>query len=254
MDCATFENIVHDLDRLGTPGAAQCESALAHAESCHACAALLTRIEWLDFSLLKLAEDGATRQASPRVEAALLEEFRRTKDFVPHRQIRWRLAALAAAAALFLALGLALRHRGLPSWAPSQDVAVKSPQEAPPLGSVPTSDPAAPHAPQALDAPASNTSIARRHPASTKSTEEGDPGETADATSFVRLPYADDSASLDGGAIVRVELPGAALASFGLPVADTGDAQRILADLIVSADGTPEAIRLVSESNASQEF
>jgi len=257
MDCATFENIVQDLDRQGTPGAAQCEGALAHAESCHVCAALLTQIEWLEFSLLKLAEDAATRQASPRVEAALLEEFRRTKDFAPRRQIRWRVAALAAAAALFLALGLAMRHRGLPSPAPVSDVAVKSRHEAPQLGSAPSADPARPgtlHAPQALDAPASNTSIARRHPASTKSTDEGDPGETADATSFVRLPYADDSASLDGGAIVRVELPRAALASFGLPIADTGDAQRILADLIVSADGTPEAIRLISESNASMEF
>jgi len=68
------------------------------------------------------------------------------------------------------------------------------------------------------------------------------------------LPYADDSIALDGGAIVRVELPRATLASFGLPVAEFGDAQRILADLVVSADGTPQAIRLVSQSNSSQEF
>jgi hypothetical protein len=81
-----------------------------------------------------------------------------------------------------------------------------------------------------------------------------EPGDAPDAASFVRLPYADDSAALDGGAIVRVVLPRAALASFGLPVAETGDSQRILADLIVSADGTPEAIRLLSDANASQEF
>ena len=254
MDCATFENIVQDLDRQGTSGAAQCESALAHAESCHSCAALPTQVEWLGFSLLKLAESAATCQPSPRVEAVLLEEFRRTKDFAPRRQIRWRLAALAAAAALFLALGLALRHRNLPSAAPLLDVAAQSSHEAPQSGSAPSADPARPatlHAPQALDAPASNTTIARRHSTASNPNYRG---ETAEVTSFVRLPYADDSAALDGGAIVRVELPRAALASFGLPVADTGDAQRILADLIVSADGTPEAIRLVSESNASQEF
>ena len=257
MDCATFENIVHDLDRQGTPGAAQCESALAHAESCHTCAALLTQVEWLEFSLLKLAESAAARQASPRVEAAVLEEFRRTRAVAARSQIRWRLAALASAAALFLALGLALRHRGFSSPAPIQDVAVKPPDEAPPLGSVPTADPArpaAPHAPQALEAPVANRSAARRHSTANNPNESSNPGETADATSFVRLPYADDSAALDGGAIVRVELPRAALASLGLPVADAGDAQRILADLIVSADGTPEAIRLISESNASQEF
>jgi hypothetical protein len=249
MDCATFENIIHDLDRTETSGAAQCESALAHAESCHSCAALLAQVEWLMFSLRKLAESAATRQATPGIEARLLEEFRSAKDVVPHRQIRWRLAALAAVAALFLVLGLALRHRGLSSPAPVADAADKSPHQAPPPGSVPTANPARPAA-----FPPPRTSIVRWHPASTKPTDASDPGETVEAASFVRLPYADDSASLDGGAIVRVELPRAALASFGLPVSDAGDTQRILADLIVSSDGTPEAIRLISDSNARQEF
>jgi hypothetical protein len=241
MDCATFENIVHDLDRRGTRGAALCEGALAHAESCHTCAALLTQVEWLEFSLLKLAESAATRQPSPCVEAALREEFRCAKYVAARSQIRWRLAALAAAAALFLALGLALRDRGLPSPAHVPEVAAKSPHEALPLGS-------------AAVAPVANPSIAHRSPAPSQGNDMDEPDDTADATSFVRLPYADDSAALDGGAIVRVELPRAALASFGLPVTDTGDAQRILADLIVSADGTPEAIRLVPQANASQEF
>jgi hypothetical protein len=245
MDCATFENIVHDLDRAGTSGAALRESALAHAESCHTCAALLTQVEWLDFSLLKLAENAAGRQVSPRVEAAMLREFRRTKDVAARRQIRWRLAALAAAAALFLALGLSLRHRGLPLPTSAPDVAVQSPHETPQIGSTPSSGPMRPAAPGA------NPSVARRHLAPSDSS---DPGETQDAASFFRLPYADDSAALDGGAIVRVELPRAALASFGLPIAEFGDAQRILADLVVSPDGTPQAIRLVSEVNSRQEF
>jgi hypothetical protein len=248
MDCATFEDIVHDLDRKGTPGAAQCESALAHAESCHTCAALLTQVEWLEFSLLKLAEAAATRQASPRIEAAALREFRHAKDVAAHRQIRWRLAALAAAAALFLALGLTLRHRELPSTLHAPDTAVQTAHETPQLGSAPPADSERPRK------PAANPTIAQRHSASREPNDATDSGETADAATFVRLPYADDSAALDGGAIVRVELPRAALASFGLPVAEYGDAQRILADLIVSADGTPEAIRLVSESNTSQEF
>jgi hypothetical protein len=245
MDCATFQNIVHDLDRAGTSGAALRESVLAHAESCHTCAALLTQVEWLDFSLLGVAESAAGCQASPRVEAAMLEEFRRTKDVAARRQIRRRLAAMAAAAALFLALGLSLRHRGLPLPASAPDVAVQSPHKTPQLSSAPADDSTRP------TAPAGNPSVARRH--STPS-DPNDAGETADAASFVRLPYADDSVALDGGAIVRVELPRATLASFGLPVAEFGDTQRILADLVVSADGTPEAIRLVSEVNSRQEF
>ncbi|HYL67873.1 MAG TPA: hypothetical protein VEX69_01805 [Candidatus Limnocylindria bacterium] len=241
MDCAKFENIVHDLDRPGTPGAAQCESALAHAESCHSCATLLTQVEWLEFSLLKLSEISAGRQPSPHLEAVVLREFRRTKELAARTQIRWRLAALATAAALFLALGLALRHRSSPSPAPVPDVAAKSQHEAPLLGSAPV-------------APVATPLIAHHSPTPSQVNDVDEPDNTADATTFIRLPYADDSATLDGGAIVRVELSRSALASFGLPVADTGDAQRILADLVVSTDGTPEAIRLVSEVNPSQEF
>lgn len=62
------------------------------------------------------------------------------------------------------------------------------------------------------------------------------------------LPYADFPENLEGGAIVRMNLSRAALASFGLPVSDVGDAEPIPADVIVSADGTPQAVRLVSQN------
>jgi hypothetical protein len=249
MDCATFQDLVHDLDRAGTPGAKQSESALAHAESCHNCAALLTQVEWLEFLLAKLTEIGGRRQASPRLEATLLREFRSTKDSAARRQLRWRLAALTTAAALFLMLGLALRHRGLISPVAVPEVALQSPYNTPEHGSVPFSENTRPAAPGTLDAHTANPALVRRQPASNDS---DDADERPDAASFFRLPFADDSAALDGGAIVRVELPRAALASFGLPVADTGDTRRILADLIVSADGTPEAIRLISHASASE--
>lgn len=236
MDCATFESVVHDLDRPGTSGSVQCESALAHAESCHACAALLSQVEWLDFGLLETAEKATGRQASPRVEAALLEEFRRTKDVAARKQIGWRLAALATAAALFLALGLTLRHIGWSSSASVPTVGAQSSLETSQTKSATSTDPA------------------QLGSASADADDGEESGETADAGSFLPLPYADDSAAVDGGAIVRVELPRAALASFGLPVAEVGGGERVLADLIVSVDGTPEAIRLVSDSNSSQEF
>ena len=245
MDCATFEDIVHDLNRPGTSGTEQCESALAHAESCDSCAALLTQVEWLDFSLHELAEFAAGRQVPLRIEAAVLQEFRRAKEVAARRQIRWRLAAVAAAAALFLALGLSLRHRGLHSPSQAPEIAVQSPHETPQVGSV------APALPERLAEPAANRPVAHRRSAFREPNGVGDATEPA---TFVRLPYSDDSAALDGGAIVRVELPRAALASFGLPIADLGDTQRILADLVVSADGTPQAIRLISQPNSSQEF
>jgi len=64
---------------------------------------------------------------------------------------------------------------------------------------------------------------------------------------FMALPYADDPDLLEGGAIVRMNLSRAALASFGLPVSELGDAEQIPADVVVNADGTPEAVRLVTQ-------
>lgn len=236
MDCAKFESLVHDLDRPGTPAAQECESALAHAESCSNCAALLTQVEWLELSLVKLAERAGDSQASPRVEAALLQEFRNAKSVAARKQIRLHLAALAVAAALFLALGLSLRHRGLPLKGSAPDLAIQSARQNSELATT---------APVLAGSDAASQNMA---------SDASDSDDSDDTASFTRLPFSDDFATVDGGAIVRVEIPRATLASFGLPVADTGGTQRILADLVVSADGTPEAIRLVSQTSANQEF
>ena len=69
------------------------------------------------------------------------------------------------------------------------------------------------------------------------------------ATAYVPLPYAYDPAGLEGGAVVRVVLPRAALASYGLPIEGMGVSDQVTADMVVSQDGTPQAIRLVRELN-----
>ena len=53
---------------------------------------------------------------------------------------------------------------------------------------------------------------------------------------------------------MRVTLPRSALASFGLPITESEGTDRVSADLIVSQDGTPQAIRLVSQENANSDF
>ncbi len=80
MDCAQFIEIYHELDRPGTSGFLFRERALAHAETCASCGALLTDGEALDFALQNLAEGSSGREASPQVEAALLREFQRVKN------------------------------------------------------------------------------------------------------------------------------------------------------------------------------
>lgn len=252
MDCAAFEKISHHLYRPDVAESALCEAALAHAESCSRCAALLTEVEWLEFSMLHLARHFANRQASPRVESALLQEFQRRKAAIARQQIRWRLAALGVAAALFLALGVSLRHHVASNSSPSS---VKLSGDA-----ASHSQPSVPSAPAPVQAPSqtltpkvSEASLSQQHPVR-KQSALADPSDSESATSFVQLPYADDSTALEGGAVVRVSLSRSALASFGLPVADFANSDRIQADLIVGADGSPQAIRLVSQLNPSEEF
>jgi len=215
LTCKQFEEILNDLDRAGMPEGALRESALAHAEQCSACARLLTETESLDFALQALAAQEADAHASAHVEAALLRAFRQEKHASSRPRVWWQIAALATAAALLLALGLALRgHWGANQQSQDTKVAI-----------VPDSQPAAGSNLVAADT-ASGSSY---------------------GTGFVALPYADDSANVEGAAVVRVALSRSALASLGVPVADATDTNEIPADLIVSLDGTPQAIRLVPQ-------
>ena len=124
--------------------------------------------------------------------------------------------ALSTAAALLLAVGFSLHH-----------FMGRKGNEAPGVGKVVN----APFSPATAAAGSGN-------PQSSVNLIDTDDFEYA---SFVPLPYADDPSALDEGTVVRVEMPRAALASFGLPVAAMESDGTVRADLIVSADGTPQA-------------
>jgi anti-sigma-K factor RskA len=223
MNCSQFQEILQDLDRPGTEGFATRDAAFLHAESCDRCTQLLMQSESLDFALSALAEREARQQVSARVEQRLLEEFRQRNAQPSGRTGRWPIVALGTAAALLLALGLAFysRTRHRPSTVATAAAGSKGSEK-----------------------------IASNGPSESSSTgtEENEATDFESATGFVSLPYADDSMASEGGAIVRVVLSRPALASLGLPVADVGATDRIPADIIVSEDGAPQAIRLVAES------
>jgi hypothetical protein len=231
MDCAEFNEIVHDLDRPGTRGMEMRERALLHAEGCSRCAALVPETEALDFGLHALALQDAEREASPCLEGELLREFRRKKVQATPRIIRWQFAAIGAAAMALLALGITLRHQtktNLPGTASGLTASTVNPETTVPTTGSPDPD-------------------VKNSPVMTTVESQSDDSEYA--TAFVTLPYADDLTTLDGGAVVRVMLSRSALTSLGLPGAEMGSAERIPADLVVSDDGTPQAIRLVSQVN-----
>ena len=214
MSCTEFEEIVHDLDRPGTSGLALRERALAHAESCAACARLLTETESLDQALHAIASTEGEQEAPAWVESALLREFRYAKAARGKSNFARHVAALGIAAAVLLAAGLSL-HQFIPG--------------AKGAGSGQQANVAAP--------------------------ATANQGGVESASEFIALPYADDPDGVEGGTVVRVELSGSALASLGMPVSLAGSNGSISADLLVSDDGTPQAIRLVSqEESASQEF
>lgn len=245
MDCSQFREVLADLDRPGVLTAEWRERALAHAEGCGDCGQLLTETESLDSELRRLAEREATALAAARVEGQLLEAFRARKRAVAGQSMRRYAALIGIAATVLLALGFWMHRRSVanvqtrlakdvggqvaaPTQPPNLRVAEKSQ-----LGTIVHRGGTA----ESVGAAASNAPNA--------------PGEFAsDATAFIALPDADGPTSLDDDAVVRVVMSRAALASFGLPVEAMEGDGTVRADLIVSADGTPQAIRLVSQDDA----
>ena len=220
MNCSQFEEVLHDLDRPGTRGLALRDVALAHAEICTPCAQLMTDAESLDFSLQVIATREAHLQAPPRIETNLLKEFRVQNAAVARRKMRGRLAALSVAAAILLALGLSLHHGSAPGAQPGSNSGT---------GGV--------------------NATAQTEPVEVADNRMLD---SQDATGFVSLPYAADPATLEDGAVVRVVLSRSALASLGLPVSDVGASEQVPADIVLSEDGAPQAIRLVSQASLEQ--
>lgn len=217
MSCNEFEDVLHDLDRPGTSGLAMRERALGHAESCGRCGLLLIESESLDFALHTMSVKDEARKASPQIEAALVKEFRRRHAAPKVRVLRWQMALAAVAAMALLALVLT---RGR-----------IAPQPQPPT--------------------VNNTSSATTTEAYAvvNDPQLAELTDSEEGTAFVSLPYADDSTSMEGGAVVRVTMPRSALVAFGLPIAgNAGSTDSIPAEVVVSEDGTPQAIRLISEA------
>jgi len=238
MKCSQFEEIVHELDRPGTRGNELREEALIHAESCGHCGALLAEIESLDFALKGIAKAADGERAAAHVENNLLQEFRRVKGKPARKRMQWRIAVIGAAAALFLVLGLSLQRFYAPPEGRDRGSAANIEKN--------RAQGSTPDAPPQAAIQRNNESKPARPEVAAQANDELD--ETEIAENFTPLPYADDDSMMVGGSVVRVILSRSALASFGVPLSDAGNGEQIPADLVVSADGTPEAIHLVAQN------
>ncbi len=237
MNCAQFRERVQSVARDEALDSATLSAALAHAESCAACDALLEDADSLTSALHSLAEIHASEQAPARIEALLLAAFReqhaaRSGRSEAHaRNLRYfsAAAAMGIAAALLLVIFVART---------TNHFAGKSPASAP----VPAQT-----APARTGAPRPS-----QIPSADASPDDSDAG-------FVPLPaspYSEtsgdfDPASVEDGTVVRVMLSPSALAALGFPVADDPGAQDVAADLLLAQDGTPQAIRLLDTADSA---
>jgi hypothetical protein len=260
MNCHDLEGMVHDLATGRMMDASLREKALSHTASCACCAMRLTDERALTVGLRRVA---ATAEEAPaRVEAALLVAFRNQREALPAMATsvtraasrRWLYAAAGVAAVAVIVMLIALVASG------TRDTQQRAPQQA---GAKDAAAPAGTDEPrpipdQPLAGPEQNavrTPVRRRLPngqIKNAGHKRGAPddlkksaGETEIATDFIPLMSRESLAQLDGGQVMRVELPRSALMSFGLPMDMERATERIKADVVLGNDGLARAIRFV---------
>jgi len=250
MNCTSFREAVHEMDRDGLLDDASHDAAVAHAQTCTRCARLLYHARRLDTSLKALSRADERRETPYRVQAELLRAFRAQTPLRMEtgRALRW---LSAAAAVLILAGGALLAWRHIQPLSstrkPAQALVVARPSLATGAGSRAAGEVVPPEsikpAPARLLASGSPAKVASRRRTRTVKPAASDLEDLAD---FIPLPYADDDSPVGAGDLVRVRLPESALDLLGFPVRYESADQAITADVVIGEDGVARAIRFVS--------
>ena len=255
MNCQRFENVVSELARGQMMAAEQRGEALAHSETCAECAARLRDEEMLTRGLQSLASEMETLGAPAALESKLLDTFRTREVVTPVASRRSNASYWAAAVAAMLLIAisvvvfrLVISRGGVDE--PSQAVQQAQPQVRP-ENSAPENKPS-----EQLTAgvQAEDDSLPQRpkpkrvRPAGLRrpvNPQLANHVNNEIATDFIPLSYMSAASLQDGGQIVRVQLPRAALANFGLPVNMDRYNERVKADVLFGVDGRAQAIRFV---------
>lgn len=229
-------------------------AVLAHARECGACGSWLASQRLLGSALQALQAHTAQREASPRVEQAVLQAFR-TQGFGPAPAVAteraapaaWRLsrffeigAYAAVAAALIVGVFVGSRMwRGRQAVTNrAQAPVATSPRQAGSKTAVAANIEPGENRPEEMAHQSGN-------PARTRSTEltpkrprqAGQPAAltTADRQGFVPLMFCDPLICSGDEQIIRMELP-----------ADGNGSQPVIADVVVGDDGLVRAMRIVN--------
>jgi hypothetical protein len=220
MNCQQFKAIFVDVVR-NLENAANEQAVRDHAEKCAECGELFSREKWLTHALYDLAEEDKKIYVSETMNDKLGIAFRelhaleRESPSFQWSRTSWQMAAAIAILVLGGLLLFQTRFSGT-KW--EQD-----------------------------KTPAAKVLPVLRHEASGQKLGniQLETANTEIATEFFSLaPSNQASGSLQR---VRVILPRNALLQFGLPMNEERSAEPITADLLVSEEGTPRAIRFVQQ-------
>lgn len=270
MNCNDFETKITDLARGQMMTAEARDRAIAHAAECRRCAARLRDEQRLTAGLREWSATFSDEQMPARGEAQLLAALRAERSRAPVTKQARRWPAWAAAAAVLIVL-IALAAMRFVEWRKPQTVADNSPTHQPVSSPAPSPEAQPPanrlsvplpeqavipphrtrHAPRSapqkvIRKPAGDASLATTQAGDANGAAvNGDEPASEIATAFIPLDTGRGLAPADSLQLVRVELPRAALVSFGLPMNVERADQRIKADVLVGNDGVARAIRFV---------
>jgi cytochrome c-type biogenesis protein CcmH/NrfF len=253
MNCHELLAVAGELVRDQLMDATQREKALEHTASCVKCSNHLADERALTAAFQTLSRV-ADEQAPPRVEAAVLAAFREKHASVPaiapQRQSRRWLYAVAAAAAVMIIVGMLAVLATRNSHLKDENASNKSPEIKPErLTPIPFVTPTPPSTVEPAPSPVVNNKpkgVKKNKLAPQPSLASSNPDNkpTEIATDFIPLMVGAVE-QMDGGQVMRVELPRSALMSFGLPMDMERATERVKADVVVGNDGLARAIRFV---------
>jgi hypothetical protein len=252
MNCEQFQNVMLDLARdAGEDGygaaldPATVKDALEHTEVCGTCDELLEEAEAITASLREIAVRHSSDVAPSRVEKALLRTLDVRRSLAAHTALRRRLfigSVAGVAAMALMAISLAW-NGGTSSSRPVLGRAFGQVfgrifEKVSPGQSQKAAGPEVQTGSEAL--------LAENSAGDSGGMGFGDDDKIPN--SFVPLSQTFDPASVDDDTVVRVVLSRAALGHFGLnvdSVTKDHEEDQVVADLVLTNDGTPQAIRVV---------
>lgn len=252
MNCQSFETVVNDLAREQTMEASVQADALRHSSECEICGLRLHDERALTGSLREFSRVARSATVSPQLERSLLDEFRQQHSeskVVPIR--RRRLVPLYAAAAAAMIFGFAaVVYQAFVGADPKEVVTAPSVNELAkpaPEAVSPSVTVAVPPAARAIKPVHRNkrTKTRSTKPINNNETVAANYGNSEVVSEFIPIGYATAANVEEGAQLVRVEMPRSAMARFGMPVNMERVNERVKADVLVSADGLPRAIRFV---------